>query len=91
MPDSEGRGQELVYAVVGLFAATAVALTIATVSRSRAAAPPVHSAQAPFAGASPLAQSGNRDAFSALQPTEMLQACFDCPLASYIGKIEVVP
>jgi hypothetical protein len=79
--------------IMGILLAMAVALTIAAVFRSRIAPPQPasHHALAPRAGASQIPPSANQDPLSALQPTEMLQGCLDCPLSSYLGKIETLP
>jgi hypothetical protein len=79
--------------IMGVLAAMTVALTIATAFRSRIAAPQPASqpAHAQRSGASQIPPSANQDALSALQPTEMLQGCLDCPLSSYLGKMEILP
>ncbi len=82
-----------IYAVVGLVAATATVVTIAPAFGPRIAdAPPsVHPTPALRSGASRNPPPADTDAFSALQPTEMPQGCFSCPLPSYLGTSQDLP
>jgi len=93
MPNLEAGTRKRTYAVIGLVAATTVALTIAAASPPRitASRPALQLVHAPRSGPSQFPPAGNQDASSALQPTEMLQGCFDCPLSSYLGKIGNLP
>ncbi len=85
---SEGGRRMQRVGVLGfvLTAVAVVAMTAASFRRSAAQAPPAHPASATAAVTSRTPPPAGDDALSALQPSEMMKGCLECPVASFLGE-----